>query len=205
MANSHSAHPLTQADSFMKPVGSHNVCSRKWSDSDSESDSDSLTNRPVEGLRGNRWPHYSLRSDACCHGQQDTLQPSASLTQQSKRRVYIVASAFQVVLIIGLAANASAQSLKSISYAAFVAGQSADLITTHQALSSGLAVEGNPILGSSFGSIATRKTVLSAGILFACWRIDQQHPKTAAVIRIALGGFGLGVAVHNAQVSRAQR
>jgi hypothetical protein len=81
-------------------------------------------------------------------------------------------------------------------------GQTADLVTTVQALNRG-AVEANPIYGKH---PSTAKLVAASlpmvGLGYLLHRIAPKNPKLAKGIAYAVGGVGVGLAVSNSRKGR---
>lgn len=80
------------------------------------------------------------------------------------------------------------------------AGQTADVVSTVQALKRG-AHESNPVYGKapSAGKLAAVKaaTMVPTGLLLD--KLYTHHPKIAMGIAAAIGGVGFGLAAHNSK------
>lgn len=107
-----------------------------------------------------------------------------------------------LLAILWLPTPTFAHTLTRVSYGVFVGGQLADLVTTKRALDRGY-VEVNPLLRGSFPSIVVKKSLLSAGVLWAAWYLQTHcHEKLANAIRFGAGGVGVLAATHNDRVVR---
>lgn len=85
------------------------------------------------------------------------------------------------------------------------AGQTADAVSTAQALKRPGTAEGNAgIYGAhpSAAKIALIKAGTMAPVGYMLDKMYTKHPKIAMGIAAALGGLGFGAAVHNSQVGK---
>ncbi len=88
--------------------------------------------------------------------------------------------------------------------AAFIAAQTADLVTTHQVVTSGRGYEANPIMGDGTGARPVLIKIASTGvILWLTHRLAKRGHPTLAKGLLWGGTIGLSaVAVHNHHVGR---
>lgn len=61
----------------------------------------------------------------------------------------------------------------------------ADLISTKQAIDSGKLHESNPLLGSNFKDIAVRKSIISGTGALSTALLNHNHPKLAKTLAVA--------------------
>ena len=88
-------------------------------------------------------------------------------------------------------------------YAAMLAGNSADLVTTIEALTTGRGREGNPIAGQDLRRIAATKIAGTLALAYIMRQLDDRDHDRLAKWLGYLDGIGTGaVAVHNARVGR---
>ena len=81
----------------------------------------------------------------------------------------------------------------------YIGLQVLDLHSTHRALATGLAREGNPLVASEPVRIGA-KAALSAFTVFAMERVAKKHPHAAWVTLAAINGFYVGIVAHNYRV-----
>lgn len=115
-----------------------------------------------------------------------------------------------VALVLAGSASVSAEGKFSAidwsAYSVMVAGNVADLWTTHDALSSGRAHEGNPVLArQGIGTITVAKVCGVVAIGVAMRTLAQHgHPKVARALGFLDGGVTFTAAMHNQQVGRSK-
>lgn len=84
-----------------------------------------------------------------------------------------------------------------------IAGNAADTISTWDALSSGRAHEGNPMLPKSPAAIAGVKAAMTVPELLLEKKLnDSGHSTAAKVLGLAIGGLGAGIAMRNSRVGK---
>lgn len=92
--------------------------------------------------------------------------------------------------------------LKALPLLATLGGNTADAVTTHQAINRG-AQEGNPLLPGNPWKIDAIKAGTTGGeMALEHWLQQHGHEKVAAALGLGIGGLGAGLAIHNAGVQR---
>jgi hypothetical protein len=84
-------------------------------------------------------------------------------------------------------------------------GQLADALSTKAALErGGGSTEANPLLGSdpSLARVLGTKAAVMGPLALLLDKLYNAHPKFAAGAAVGIGGLGMGLAAHNAQVKR---
>ena len=89
--------------------------------------------------------------------------------------------------------------LHALCLSAFLAGQSADVVTSLR-LPTPLYREVNPLVPSRLVPFVALKAGLTTTLAVAGWKARKQHPKLAIVMFIAGAASGSIAAVHNARL-----
>jgi hypothetical protein len=88
-----------------------------------------------------------------------------------------------------------------IALVGFNVAQTADYLTTRNALARG-AVEANPILRGSGKAWPAVKFASAAGATWALWELHKRKPRLALVLTIAATGTFAALAIHNNRLNR---